>query len=139
MSNESGVVSRAVRVLLVDDDPQIRRLLANLLKRHGSFHVMTASSGEEALDLSRNHSEKVDILITDFEMGRVSGVELYRHIRDQRPETAVLFISASADRLRELLPECPVLEKPFSPRQFVASVAELLSTSRKVRSAGSSL
>ena len=98
---------------------------------------MTASSGEEALELSRNHSEKIDILITDFEMGKVSGVELYRHIRAQRPETAVLFISASADRIRELLPECPVLEKPFSPRQFVAIVAELLSTSTAVRSAGS--
>jgi len=139
MPNETAVVSRAVRVLLVDDDPQIRRLLANLLARAGTFYVMTASSGEEALDLSRNHPGKIDILITDFEMGRVSGVELYRHIRDQRPETAVLFISASADRIRELLPKCPVLEKPFSPRQFVASVAELLSTSRKVRSAGSSL
>jgi DNA-binding response OmpR family regulator len=111
--------------------------LANLLKRDGNFHVMTATSGEDALDLSRNHAEKIDVLITDFEMGSMSGVDLYRHIRDQRPETAVLFISASADRIRELLPECPVLQKPFSPRQFVARVAELLATSRAVRRAGS--
>jgi CheY-like chemotaxis protein len=132
-----GIVSKAVKVLLVDDDPQIRRLLVSLLKRNGNFHVMTAASGEEALDLWRSHSEKIDVLITDFEMGRMSGVELYRHIRDQQPETAVLFISASADRIRELLPECPVLDKPFSPRQFVARVAELLATSRAVRRAGS--
>ena len=135
--NEIGAVSRAVNILLVDDDPQIRKLLTNLLKLDGNFHVMTASSGEEAQDLSRNHSEKIDILITDFEMGSMSGIELYRYIRDQRPETAVLFISASADRIRELLPECPVLAKPFSPRQFLARVAELLSTSTPVRTAGS--
>jgi DNA-binding response OmpR family regulator len=135
--NEIGVVSGTVKVLLVDDDPQIRRLLVTLLNRHGSFHVMTAASGEEALNLSRNHSEEIDILITDFEMGSMSGLELSRHIRDQRPETAVLFISATADRVRELLPECPVLQKPFSPRQFLARLAELLSTSRAVRRAGS--
>ena len=80
MTNETGVVPKAVKVLLVDDDPQIRRLLVSLLKRDGSFHVMTATSGEEALDLSRNHSEKIDMLITDFEMGSMSGIELYRYI-----------------------------------------------------------
>jgi DNA-binding response OmpR family regulator len=112
-------------VLLVDDEPQLRKLLANLLSRDRSFHVMTASSGEEALALSRNRSERIDILITDIDMGGMSGIELFTHIREERPETEVLFISAMAHRIRESL---PVLHKPFMPRQFVAKVAEVLST-----------
>ena len=122
-----GSSSRAVQVLLVEDQLQLRTLMSYLLVRDGSYDVMTASSGEEALDLSRNRSEKIDILITDIDMGRMTGIELYRHIRDDRPETGVLFISANPDRIPESLPECPVLEKPFLPRQFVAKVAEVLS------------
>ena len=112
-------------VLLVDDNPQIRTLLSKLLSRDHSYHVITASSGEEALDLSRNRSERIDILITDIDMGKMSGIELYRHIREERPETGVLFISAMTHRIVESL---PVLQKPFLPRQFLEKVAEVLST-----------
>lgn len=121
MSQHSGV-----NVLLVDDEPQLRKLLANLLSRDQSYHIMTASSGEAALDLSRNRSERIDLLITDIDMGEMSGIELYTHIREERPETRVLFISAMAHSIRESL---PVLQKPFMPRQFVAKVAEVLSMS----------
>ena len=62
--------SSSTEVLLVDDDPQLRTLLAKLLSRDQSYRVMTAFCGEEALDLSRNPSEKIDILITDIDMGR---------------------------------------------------------------------
>jgi two-component system cell cycle sensor histidine kinase/response regulator CckA len=119
-------LSRSIEVLLVDDEPQIRKLLTYLLSQDQSYHVMTASSGEEALDLSRNRSERIDILITDIDMGKMSGIELYRRIREDRPETEVLFISATAHRIGESL---PVLQKPFLPRQFVAKVAEVLSMS----------
>src|SRR4051794_35064726 len=88
---------------------------------------MTASSGEEALALSRDRTERIDILITDLDMGRMSGIELYEHIREERPATAVLFISALAYRITETLPDCPVLQKPFMPRHFVAKVAEVVS------------
>ena len=92
MSNEIGIDSSAIKVLLVDDEPQIRKLLTNLLKRDGNYDVTTASSGEEALGLFRNRSEKFHIVITDFDLGRMNGTELYRHIREVRPETAVLFV-----------------------------------------------
>jgi DNA-binding NarL/FixJ family response regulator len=45
------------------------------------------------LDLSRNHSDRIDILITDINMGGMSGIELQRRIREERPETAVYFCS----------------------------------------------
>jgi DNA-binding NtrC family response regulator len=117
--------SSSTEVLLVDDDPQLRTLLAKLLSRDQSYRVMTASCGEEALDLSRNRSERIDILITDIDMGKMSGIELYGHIKKERPETGVLFISAMAHGILESL---PMLQKPFMPRQFLAKVAEVLST-----------
>jgi DNA-binding response OmpR family regulator len=91
---------------------------------------MTASSGEEALDVSRKCSERIDILITDIDMGEMSGIELYRRIREERPETEVLFISAMDHRTGESVPDCSVLPKPFMPPQFLAKVAEVLSTCR---------
>ena len=117
--------SSSTEVLLVDDDPQLRTLLAKLLSRDQSYRVMTASSGEEALDLSRNRSERIDILITDIDMGKMSGIELYGPIKKERPETGVLFIPAMAHGILESL---PMLQKPFMPRQFLAKVAEVLST-----------
>jgi CheY-like chemotaxis protein len=116
-------------VLLVDDNLQIRTLLANLLSRDRSYRVITASSGEEALDMSRR-SERIDILITDIDMGKMSGIELYGHIREERPETGVLFISAMTHRIVESL---PVLQKPFLPRQFLEKVAEVLRWTSRIR------
>ena len=129
MPQEIRLNSRAVHVLLVDDHPQLRNLLSNLLERDGGFHVTEASSGEEALDLSRNRSDRIDILITDIDMGGMSGIELYTQIRKERPETPVLFISANVDRILVSLPKCSALEKPFRARQFVAKVEEVLSRS----------
>jgi DNA-binding response OmpR family regulator len=130
MPQEIGVFARSTEVLLVDDEPQVRKFLANVLSRDESYHVMTASSGEGALDLSRNRSDRIDILITDIDMGKMSGIELYTLLREEHPETAVLFLSDGGDSLRELPPECAALAKPFDGRKFMARVAELLSASR---------
>ena len=130
MPEQVEIASTHVKVLLVDDEPQIRNLLRHLLMKVENYYVLTASSGEEALILSREHSERIDILITDIEMGGMSGVQLYSHFQQERPETPVLFISGKADGFRKLLPDCPLLEKPFPLQEFIAKVAEVLSTPR---------
>jgi DNA-binding response OmpR family regulator len=129
MPQENSSGSRPFQVLLVDDHPQLRHLLSDLLERDGGFHVTVASSGEEALGISRNRCDRIDILITDIDMAGMSAIELYTHIREERPETPVLFISASVDRILVSLPKCSALEKPFRARQFVAKVEEVLSRS----------
>jgi CheY-like chemotaxis protein len=128
MTQEVSVGSAAVEVLLVEDEPLVRNLLALTLMKYG-YHVVAASSGEDALNLSRKRPEKIDILVTDIEMPGMNGIELYMQIREERPETAVLFISGRVDCFRESLPECPFLKKPFGLQQFVEKVAEVLSTS----------
>jgi CheY-like chemotaxis protein len=81
-------------------------LLRNLLQRDGGFNITQASSGEEALELSRNLCGRIGILITDIDIEGMSGIELYTRIREERPETAVLFISANVDCILQSLPEC---------------------------------
>jgi CheY-like chemotaxis protein len=112
-------------VLLVDDQPEIVTLL-HLLLEEQSYYVLRASSGDEALDVSRKWPEEIDILVTDIELGRMNGIELYRHLQKERPEAAVLFISGKADGFPEALPEARLLEKPFSVEKFVSTVKEVL-------------
>jgi two-component system, cell cycle sensor histidine kinase and response regulator CckA len=126
-SPESCNSTRLFVVLLVDDEEPIRHLLQHVLERDGSFKTLTAQSGEEALAFSRQSTSKIDLLITDIDMGRMNGIELYKQLRKERPETAVLFISGKANGFRESLPDCPLLEKPFLPGAFLERVRKMLS------------
>lgn len=128
MPQKSDAVPGPLVILLVDDEPQVRDLLRKCLQKQQLYEVFTASSGEEALDVSRQCRKRIDILITDIDLGKMNGIDLYQHIRKERPETAILFISSRADKHRESFPECPMLAKPFHVRDFVATVAEVLST-----------
>jgi two-component system cell cycle sensor histidine kinase/response regulator CckA len=133
MPNDIDAVSDAQIVLLVDDEPQIRTLLEHLLLKEERYQVLTAGSGEEALDVSRQCPDKIDLLITDIDMGKMNGIQLYRHIREERPDTAALFISGKADGFRDSLPQCPLLEKPFPLGKFVQTVQEVLARFKRER------
>jgi len=124
MPLESEAVSGPVVVLLVDDEIQVLNLLRHCLLKQQVYQVLTASSGEEALAFSRNSCTRLDIVVTDIDMGKMSGIDLYQHLRRERPETAVLFMSGTSGRFREALPPGRLLTKPFSLQDFVSTVAE---------------
>ena len=79
-------------ILLVEDDVHVQYLIWKLLKADG-FTVLTAGKSEFALEASRSHPGPIDLLLTDMEMPRMSGLELYRNIRAERPGIKVLMIS----------------------------------------------
>lgn len=79
-------------VLLVDDEPGIRSLLARALEREG-YAVVQAGSAQEALELWQSRAEAPGVLITDLTMPGVSGRELAERMRLRWPELRVLFIS----------------------------------------------
>jgi signal transduction histidine kinase/ActR/RegA family two-component response regulator len=80
--------SKVMRVLVVDDEPQLTRVAALILGQQG-HEVATASSGEEALALFER--EPFDAVISDVSMGAgINGWELARRVRDLRPETRVV-------------------------------------------------
>lgn len=79
------------QMLVVDDEPDIRAILSDLLVHEG-FRVMTASNGVEALELLERH--RIELVISDMKMPEMGGMELLEHIRDRYPHVVTLMITA---------------------------------------------
>src|SRR5258707_15204501 len=85
---------RATRVLLVDDEPNVRRSLARVLMSEG-FEVMTAEDGHAALALLE--SGTVDVMLVDMLMPRMGGMDLLARVKAQHPEVEVIMMTAYAN------------------------------------------
>ncbi|HVH75878.1 MAG TPA: PAS domain-containing protein [Stellaceae bacterium] len=116
-------------VMLVEDDDPVRIFSARALRNKG-YRVIEASSGEAALELIREGSEKIDLLVTDVVMPRIDGPGLIREVRELYPGMKVIFISGYAeDSFRQRLDadsELHFLPKPFSLKQLASKVKELM-------------
>ena len=78
--------------LIVDDNAAMRGLLARLLTREG-YRVLQAADGVEAMDVIRAAGAHVDIVIADVLMPEMSGDELARQLRAERPDLPIVFVS----------------------------------------------
>jgi len=79
-------------VLVVDDEQLVRELARDILKRYG-YTVLMASGGEEAVELYRQHADKIAMVILDILMPDVDGVETFRRIREIDPAARVVISS----------------------------------------------
>lgn len=115
------------KVLVADDEAHILHVVSMKLRNAG-FEVLTAVDGEEALDLCT--SEKPDLLITDYQMPYLTGLELCKKLRDSGREIPALLLTARGFDIEaaEMTDAgiAAVLAKPFSPREVLARVTELL-------------
>ena len=115
-------------LLLVEDDPSIRRLTRGLLERLG-YAVVEAGDGEEALRAAWAAGPP-RLLLTDIVMPRLGGVELARRLRERLPQLRVLYMSGYPAQLealtRALARGDSYLSKPFSPRELARRVREAL-------------
>jgi DNA-binding response OmpR family regulator len=113
-------------ILVVDDEPQIVRLLRAYLEEAG-FRVVIASDGEQALYVARH--EKPDLVVLDLLMPRMDGLEFTRRIRRER-DVPIIMLTARAeetDRIVGLeLGADDYVTKPFSPREVIARVRAVL-------------
>lgn len=119
-------------LLVVDDDPAILRFLSTLLA--DDLCVLTAESGEQALERSRTFSGPIDLLLTDITMRNMNGMDLATQIAAQRPEIGVVLMSGfNAGEL--FLPNqgWHFILKPFKPLELIALVNSIIS-SRKSKS-----
>jgi DNA-binding response OmpR family regulator len=113
-------------ILLVDDDLGVQFYAWTYFQEAG-FVVLTADDGRAALDLSRNYPGVIDLLLSDVDMPRMDGLELYRHIAAQRPEIKVLMMSGDLLAMeRVAMKGLSVLKKPFTLTALWRSVEELL-------------
>ncbi|HEX2670340.1 MAG TPA: ATP-binding protein [Polyangiaceae bacterium] len=110
-------------VLLVDDQDDVRGLLAEVL-RLGAYRVLEAKNGVQALTLAETHADPIDLLVTDIVMPGISGVQLAEALRQRNENLKVLFMSGYAERdsLRVLQAHEQFIPKPFLPDELYRHV-----------------
>src|ERR1700675_1077435 len=116
-------------ILVADDETHILHVVS-LKLRNAGFNVITAQDGQEALELAQQ--EKPDLLITDYHMPQLSGLELCQKLK-QDPATAripAIMLTARGYQLEQKDTEesgiLRLLSKPFSPRHLLTTVNEVL-------------
>ncbi|MEA2240315.1 MAG: two-component system, chemotaxis family, chemotaxis protein CheY [Thermoanaerobaculia bacterium] len=114
------------RVLLLDDDPSMQRLVAKILGREG-FRVDVFLTGREAIAAVKNNA--YDVLLLDLMMPHEGGMTVIRHFRTKDPamlKRSILF-TASPDSLIDALSGevSTVVQKPFEPQQLIDVVRKM--------------
>ena len=117
------------RVLIVDDDSAVQRILARVFQRAG-YQVNTASNGRQAL--SKLAEERFDAMVSDIQMPKMTGRELVTHLASEGPYLpGCVFIvtSRSENEERDWVNQFPgvsLLEKPVSPKEILRLVQQRL-------------
>ena len=116
-------------VLLVEDNEQVRNLVADILKRYG-YTVLAASSGEDALKVMEMNNGQLDLLLTDVVMPGMNGKELFQITVKHYPDIKALYMSGYTDNViahRGVLDEGIVfVQKPFTAQGLALKVREAL-------------
>jgi DNA-binding NtrC family response regulator len=120
--------------LLVDDDDQLRGTIRAILRRQG-YTVLEAGSPGDALLISEQCSETIDILLCDIVLPHMSGPELAKRLIAARPRIKLLFMSGytetSVQSLALVEYQVEVLQKPFTPQKLADAVRRTLDLERK--------
>ena len=118
----------AIRVLIVDDDEGMRRVV-DVVLRDAGYETTLACDGDEAIAIAAR-TRVFDLVITDEMMPRMAGHQLARYMRERYLDIKVLYLSGFPDRLfsekGSLWADEAFLEKPCTPEQLVQAVSLLL-------------
>jgi len=118
------------KALVVDDEVHIVHVAAIKLRNNG-YEVITAGNGEDAFELACNNDD-LDIIITDYQMPVMTGIELVEKLREHESTSHLPVIMLTArdfaidDEQRERLGISAFLSKPFSPRELLRSVEDII-------------
>jgi PAS domain S-box-containing protein len=116
-------------VLIVEDDDSLRKLAQKALRQHG-YSVLEAENGEDALRVSEEHGGSIDLMITDVVMPKMSGKETAERLQPLYPQMKVIYMSGYTDDAivhhGVLVPGLNFLEKPFTPEDLARKVREVL-------------
>jgi len=117
-------------IVLVEDDDVVRRLVSRVLENEG-YRVLGAANGEEGLEIL--DKEEPDLLLTDVTLpGELSGLDLGRRALEGRGDLKLICMSGYgeadiADDLLSVAKDAAFIGKPFSPKDLLETVNDLLS------------
>lgn len=117
------------KVLVVDDEIHIVHVVAIKLRNNG-YEVITAGNGAEAFELACQ--EKPNIIVTDYQMPVMSGLELVQKLRNnqQTKDIPVILLTARSfaieDKQKQELGIAQCISKPFSPKELLADIEDIL-------------
>ena len=112
-------------ILVVDDDLSVLQTVSGVLSR--DYKVLGANSGKEALRLSKDFKSEICLLLSDFQMAGMSGIELATQVTAQRPKIKVLLMSGYPAGMLILNEGWHFLAKPFIPSQLRTLIEGLIS------------
>jgi PAS domain S-box-containing protein len=116
-------------ILVVDDEEGLREVTRRILHRSG-YVVLTASSGDEAIEIASSYSHHIDLLLTDVIMAKMQGPTVASEVRKLLPDIKVLFMSGHAQPVLEaeavLGTEFQLIEKPFDQKMLLTNVRKAL-------------
>jgi PAS domain S-box-containing protein len=122
-------------ILLVEDSEPLRKLAQTFLESAG-FRVMSAEHGEDALQVASRHGKTFDLLLTDVVMPGMNGRVLAEHLLPRQPGMRVLYMSGYTDSFIAghgvLEPGTHLLHKPFTDEVLIRKVREVLDGGKKI-------
>jgi len=123
------MASGSETVLVVEDEDAVRKIAERMLRMAG-YHVLSAANGGEALLLCERHGDEIDLLVTDVVMPQMSGRELAERLAKLCPKIKMLFMSGYTDNAivhhGVLDPGTRFIGKPFSGADLTRKVREVL-------------
>jgi CheY-like chemotaxis protein len=125
----SATTHRSPAIVVVDDEPAVRDLVCRVVRDVADgYQVIAASDGVAALDIIAVHA--VPLVITDFNMPRMNGLELTAAIKEEAPQTHVILLTAYASRQltrqAQALGAYAIIDKPFPISALLALVQAVL-------------
>ena len=118
-------ISDGMRVLLVEDNPQALNLTKRMLATAGVTQILTAGDGKEALEVldTPDAEEAVDVVLCDWNMPVMNGLELLKHVRADDQELMFIMITGQADKSSVIEAKSEgingFIKKPFSQEELV--------------------
>ena len=129
---QTEILSGTEMVLVVEDEPALRRLISVSLEKRG-YAVLAAEDGTEAIRILENNPGEIDLVVSDIMMPKLNGLELRKKATLLRPDMRFLFISGYAEdtigQTAHLPQDAGYLEKPFLPIELARKVRALVNES----------
>ncbi len=121
-----------IRFLVVDDSPTMRRIVINALKNIGYTNIVEAEDGKDAL--AKLYAEKIDFIITDWNMPNMTGLELIKAIRSDPNFADIPILMVTTRAMKEDVLEAlqarvnNYIVKPFTPQILKEKIEQILKT-----------